>query len=232
MDFIEDLGCGIYKIASFEMTFHDLLTAVASTKKPIILSTGMATEDEIAASLEVLDRAGSGPVVLLHCCSSYPAPVEEVNLAAMAAMRDRFGRMVGFSDHTIGATVPLAVAAMGAVALEKHFTDDTARPGPDHRFSATPEVLRQIATGVRDIHAALGDGVKRTTEAERASKAFGRRSAFALRDLAAGAALTPADFRFIRPNAGVPADRPEVMVDRRLKAAVKAGDPIREEDLA
>ena len=148
LDFIESLGCAVYKIASFEMTFDDLLTAVAGTGKPIILSTGMAVMDEVAHALNVLDKGNSGPVVLLHCCSSYPAPLDQINLRAMTAMGDAFGRMVGFSDHTIGSRGPLAAAAMGAVAIEKHFTNDPARPGPDHRFSATPAVMAEIAAGV------------------------------------------------------------------------------------
>jgi len=232
LDFIENLGCAVYKIASFEMTFDDLLRAVAGTKKPVILSTGMATMDEVSHALDVLDGAGSGTVVLLHCCSSYPAPLDQINLRAMTAMGDAFGRMVGFSDHTIGARGPLAAAAMGAVAIEKHFTNDPARPGPDHRFSATPEVMAEIAYGVAEIHAARGTGLKHTTEAEQVSKAAGRRSAFALRDLPAGHALTPEDYRFVRPGAGWPANRPERLIAAHLSRTVARGDPITDDDLA
>mgnify|MGYP001814633608 CR=1 FL=1 len=169
LDFIESIDCPIYKIASFEMTFDDLLIAVAGTKKPLILSTGMATPDEISHALEVLDRAGSGEVILLHCCSSYPAPLDEINLNAMAATGQRFGRMTGFSDHTIGSIGPLTAAAMGAVAIEKHYTNDPTRNGPDHRFSATPEIMAEIAQGVRDIHALKGSAEKQTTKAEEVS---------------------------------------------------------------
>jgi N-acetylneuraminate synthase len=170
--------------------------------------------------------------VLLHCCSSYPAPLDQINLRAMSAMGAAFGRMVGFSDHTIGARAPLAAAAMGAVAIEKHFTNDPARPGPDHRFSATPDILAEIATGVAEIHALRGDGLKRTTAAERVSKASGRRSAFALRDLPAGHVLADGDYRFVRPGAGWPADRPERLVQARLARAVAEGHPITGDDLA
>lgn len=232
LDFIEELGCSVYKIASFEMTFDDLLSAVAGTRKPIILSTGMATMDEVAHALDVLDGANSGPVVLLHCCSSYPAPLDQINLRAMTAMGDAFGRMVGFSDHTIGARAPLAAAAMGAVAIEKHFTNDRERPGPDHRFSATPEVLAEIAYGVAEIHAARGDGNKRTTQAEEVSKAIGRRSAFALRDLAAGHRIGPEDFRFVRPGAGIPATEGDKVRGAVMSLDVKCGDPITWDDIA
>lgn len=232
LDFIEGLGNAVYKIASFEMTFDDLLHAVAGTGKPVILSTGMATLDEVAHALEVLDRGGAGPVVLLHCCSSYPAPAGEINLNAMVAMGRHFDRMTGFSDHTIGARAPLAAAAMGAVAIEKHFTSDTSRPGPDHRFSATPDILREIADGVSEIHLLKGSGLKHTTGAEQVSKAMGRRSAFALRDLEAGRALGPEDYRFIRPGAGIPANDPAALRGARLARPVKGGDPITYADLA
>jgi len=232
LDFIENLGCSIYKVASFEMTYDDLLVAVASTKKPLILSTGMATMDEVAHALEVLDNAGSGEVILLHCCSSYPAPLNQINLNAMAAMGQEFHRMVGFSDHTEGSIGPLTAVAMGAVAVEKHYTNDPTRTGPDHRFSATPDILREIADGVAAIHALQGDGIKKTTEAESVSKALGRRSAFAIRDLAEGTVLTDEDFRFVRPGAGIPANEPEAVRGKRLQNAVPQGHPITKSDIA
>lgn len=232
LDFLEDLECPIYKIASFEMTFDDLLEAVGTTRKPVILSTGMASYDEVAHALEVLDQAGAAEVTLLHCCSSYPAPFEEINLAAMVEMGRRFGRSTGFSDHTLGARAPIAASAMGAVAVEKHFTDDATRVGPDHRFSATPDVMKEIADGIRDIAVLKGMPDKGTTPAEQANKSVARRSAFAQRDLPVGHILTPADYRFIRPSAGVsPTDR-GLLPGARLRNAVRAGHPIRYEDLA
>ncbi len=232
LDFVEALGCALYKIASFELTFDDLLAEVGATGKPVILSTGMATFAEVAHALETLDRHGAGPVVLLHCCSSYPAPIDEINLRSMVAMGERFGRPTGFSDHTLGARAALAAAAMGAVAIEKHFTDDVSRPGPDHRFSATSDVLHEIATGVDEIHRLRGSAEKCTTDAERVSRATGRRSAFALRDLPAGHAVGEQDFRFVRPCAGVPADDKASLVGRRLAGPVAQGHPIRYDDLA
>ena len=232
LDFIEKLGCEIYKVASFEMTYDDLLEAVASTKKPLILSTGMANLAEIDHALEVLDKAGSGEVVLLHCCSSYPAPLDQINLNAMVTMGERYDRMVGFSDHTIGSIGPLTAAAMGAVAIEKHYTNDPTRDGPDHRFSATPEVLKDIADGVRDIHALKGSAEKQTTEAEQTSKALGRRSAFAIRDLAEGHRITADDFRFVRPGAGIPPNERSAVVGQTLARPVAKGCPITKEDIA
>jgi sialic acid synthase SpsE len=231
LDFLEDLGNPIYKIASFEMTFDDLLEAVGSTRKPVILSTGMATYGEVAHALELLDKSGAPEVTLLHCCSSYPAPFEEINLAAMVEMGRRFDRSTGFSDHTIGARAPIAAATMGAAAIEKHFTNDPTRTGPDHRFSATPAIMREIADGVRDIAILKGSVEKGTTPAEEVNKSVARRSAFALRDLPLGHVLSPSDYRFIRPAAGVaPTDR-HLLPGARLVQAVKKGHPIRYDDI-
>lgn len=232
MDFVEGLGCAVYKIASFEMTFDDLLIEVAATGKPIIMSTGMANLGEVDHAMEVLDKHRAGPVVLLHCVSSYPAPVEEVNLASMATLRGRFARHIGFSDHTIGADVAVMAAAMGAVAIEKHFTDDMTRPGPDHRFSATPDILRDIAQRVDLVQTMRGSPSKDTAAAEATNRAAFRRSAFALRDLKAGEVLAYGDYRFVRPNAGVPVSDKPALIDRRLGRDVKQYDPITYDDLA
>ncbi len=232
MEFVEGLGCAVYKIASFEMTFDDLLIEVAATGKPIIMSTGMANLGEVDHAMEVLDKHRAGPVVLLHCVSSYPAPIEEVNLASMATLRERFARHVGFSDHTIGTDAAVTAAAMGAVAIEKHFTDDMTRPGPDHRFSATPEILREIAQRVDLVQTMRGSASKDTAAAEASNRAAFRRSAFALRDLRAGEVLNYGDYRFVRPNAGVPVSDKPALIDRVMARPVKKYDPITYEDLA
>jgi N-acetylneuraminate synthase len=231
LEFIENLDCAYYKIASFELTFDALLAAVATTGKPIILSTGMATLSEIEHALEILHKNGAGQIVLLHCCTSYPAPLEHINLRAMLSMGHRFNLPVGFSDHTIGARAALTASAMGAVAIEKHFTNDMTRKGPDHRFSATPEILKEIAIGVEEIHTLKGSAEKQTTAAEEESKKRGRRSAFAQRRLSVGHRLTEADFRFIRPNAGISANCDQALPGRILKCEVPAGHPITWETL-
>lgn len=231
LDFIESLNCACYKIASFEMTYDALLATVAQTGKPIILSTGMATLDEVEHALEVLEKHGAGLVVLLHCCTSYPAPMDSINLRAMLSMGAAFNKPVGFSDHTIGARAALAAAAMGAVAIEKHFTNDMNRPGPDHRFSATPEVLKHIADGVEEIHLLRGRPDKHTTEAEEESRQRGRRSAFAQQGLPAGHILAEGDFRFIRPNAGIAANCGVSLIGKQLREPVAAGHPINWTDL-
>jgi N-acetylneuraminate synthase len=226
LPFTEALDCPIYKIASFEMTFDDLLREIAATGKPVIMSTGMAELSEVDHAIEVLGRHGAGPVILLHCVSAYPADLGSLNLRAMETLAPRCDGMVGFSDHTIGSRAALAAAAMGAVAIEKHITNDTAREGPDHRFSATPDVLRDIAEGVAEIHVARGVPEKATVAEEAENKQLGRRSAFALRDLPQGHIISHGDFRFVRPGAGIPPNDPTAPIGRTLRSAVKAGHPI------
>lgn len=231
LPFAEELGCEIYKIASFELTFDDLLIEIARTGKPVILSTGMANLAEVEHALTVLRRAGAADLMLLHCVSAYPTPLEEANLSAMATLRAEFGLPVGFSDHTLGAQASVLAVAMGAVAIEKHITNDTGRVGPDHRFSATPDIMAEIAEGVRTAVAARGTGQKTTQGAESGNKSIGRRSAFAVRDLEEGAVISEADFRFIRPGAGIAANQKATLLGATLSNAVQRGEPITPEDL-
>lgn len=226
LDFVEGLQCSLYKIASFELTFDDLLIALAGTGKPLILSTGMSKLNEIDHAVEILEKHNSGPVVLLHCCSSYPAELEDINLRAMDVLKAHYGKPVGFSDHTIGSLAPITAAAMGAVAIEKHFTNDPDRKGPDHRFSATPDVLAEIATGTREVHVARGKPVKDVAKTEHVNKATGQRSAFALKDLSSGHKVSADDFRFVRPGVGVPPYEKDLLIGAELAVPVPAGHPI------
>ena len=230
LDFVERLGNPIYKIASFELSHLCLLAEVARTKKPIILSTGMATLGEIEEALEVIERHCGGPVVLMHCCSAYPTPPEAANLDAIITLKHAFGLPVGFSDHTIGAHVPLAAVMRGACAVEKHYTNDTARSGPDHRFSATPDVLHQIAANVRACEAAIGDGRKSVQSVEAMNKA-NRRSIYVIRNIAPGEPIGEGDVRVVRPGAGLhPRYLPHV-IGRKAKTGLRAGSPLAWDDL-
>jgi pseudaminic acid synthase len=229
--FTEELNCSIYKIASFELTFDDLLVEIALTKKPVIISTGMANLKEVEHALDILEQNNSGAIVLLHCVSAYPTPFEEVNLLAMETLRSQFGKMVGFSDHTIGSKASIHAAMLGAVAIEKHVTNDMNRKGPDHRFSATCDVLREISDGVSEAFVARGSGSMFVSKSEVVSKKVGRRSAYAIRDLQAGTKITDKDFRFIRPGAGIPANDKKSILGKRLKVDISCGHPILYTDL-
>lgn len=231
IDFVESLNCGMYKVASFELTYDDLLIEVSKTGKPIILSTGMANLAEIHHALNVIYKSGNSEVILLHCCSAYPAPLKDVNLSAITTMQKEYGCLIGYSDHTVGTIAAIAAAAMGAVAIEKHYTNDVSRKGPDHRFSATYDDLRQIAEAVSAIQMMRGDGEKKPQEVERVSMQTGRRSAFAIKDLEPGHVITPADFRFVRPCAGIVATDREKIIGKKLNKKITTGTPIKYEDV-
>lgn len=226
LEVVEMLDCPIYKIASFEMTYDDLLVEIARTGKPVIMSTGMADLPEVDHAMGVLHRHDAGPVILLHCVSAYPTPLAEANLAAIETLRARYGEMVGYSDHTMGTQAALIAAAMCAVAIEKHITNDPMRKGPDHRFSATPDILLDISQAVAEVALARGGGAKATSTVEADNKVVGRRSAFALRDLPTGHLVSREDFRFVRPGVGIPPNDAGALVGQRLARDVPKGHPI------
>ncbi|MFQ5767507.1 MAG: N-acetylneuraminate synthase family protein [Acidobacteriota bacterium] len=200
---LASLGVPAFKVASMDLDNLPLLTEVARAGKPVLLSTGMATLAELDTALETIHRAGNDQVILLHCTSLYPAPPETVNLRAMVTMRTTFGLPVGYSDHTSGITVPLAAAALGACIIEKHFTLDTALPGPDQSFSADPDELARLVAAIRCVEQALGSGRKRPAAAEMAMRSAFRRSIVAARDIPAGAVLNREMLAFKRPGSGI-----------------------------
>ena len=169
VDFLETLGCPKYKIASFEIGNGDLLRAVARTGKPAFISTGLATDDEIEAALDIIPYA-----VLLHCVSAYPAPLEEMNLLRMVS----FGDMVGLSDHTIGSEAAVIATALGASVIEKHLMIRRDETGPDSSFSSTPYEFKAMVDAVRRTERALGDGEYRISESEKSNLQFKRRGQY------------------------------------------------------
>ena len=177
LDFLVDgLRVGTIKIGSGEVTNVPFLRSIGAKRLPVILSTGMATLGEVERAISELERFGAPKITLLHCTSNYPCPMGEVNLRAMATLRGAFGRDVGYSDHTRGITVPIAAVALGACIVEKHFTLDKSLPGPDHKASLDPAELGAMVAGIRDIEAALGNGIKKPAPSEVAVKAAVRRT--------------------------------------------------------
>lgn len=231
LDFMEKLGNPIYKIASFELVHLPLLRVVARTGKPVVLSTGMATLDEVREAVDALAGAGARQIVLLHCCSAYPTPLESANLSAMRTLRDTFHQPVGFSDHTLGIHVATAAAALGACLIEKHFTNDPRRNGPDHRFSLSPDELRELVRAVREAESALGTGEKFTAECEQLSKEVGRRSLFAVVEIPAGATITRDAVRVVRPAAGLHPRHLDEIIGRNARRKIMAGWPITADDV-
>lgn len=226
------VGVPAIKIGSGDVTNALLLRAVGRLRQPVILSTGMATLEEVAAAVEELRRHGSGPIALLHCASVYPAPMEEVNLRAMDTLRDRFGDPVGFSDHTIGATAALAAVARGATILEKHLTLDRTMPGPDHAASMEPDAFADLVASIRAVTSALGDGVKAPRQPEREIMRVARRSLVAARALPAGHVLTAGDLAAKRPGTGISPMAIDRLLGRRLVRDLETDELLRPEDMA
>jgi sialic acid synthase SpsE len=195
------------------------------------MSTGMSTIEEVAAAVDVYRRAGGGQLALLHCVSSYPAPLEEQNLRAIPALRERFGVPVGLSDHTIGRDAAVAAVALGADIVEKHFTVDRSLPGPDHAMSTEPDDFAALVDVLQRLRQGLGDGVKAATASELGVRAVARRSIVAARDLRAGSILSREDLAVKRPGDGLSPERLPSLIGRKLVRAVAADGRIRAEDV-
>lgn len=222
VDLLERLDAPAYKIASFENTDLPLIRYVARTGKPIIMSTGMATEAEIAEAVDTARSAGCRDLVLLHCISSYPAPMDQANVRQMQELARRFGIIPGLSDHTIGTTASVAAVALGACVIEKHFTLSRADKGPDSEFSIEPQELERLCREARDAWLALGAAGYQRQAAEEGSKVF-RRSIYFVRDLRAGAIVSAEDMRRIRPGMGLPPKYFDDLIGKRLRVDVVRG---------
>ena len=225
VDLLEGLGAPAHKIASFEMVHHPLLRKIAATGKPVIMSTGMGSLEEIADAARVFREAGGEQLVLLKCTSAYPAPVEEANLARIPHMAQAFGLPVGLSDHTMGGTVPAVAVALGACVIEKHFTRSRDIDGPDSSFSMEPEEFAEMVEAVRAAAAAVGEVSYELTDKEEASRVF-RRSLFVVEDIEPGGLLTEQNVRIIRPGHGLPPKYLDQVLGRTAKARIPRGTPL------
>jgi len=231
VELLESLGAPAYKIASFEVVDLPLIRLVASTGKPLILSTGMADDTEIGEAVEAARSAGCTELALLHCVSGYPAPAGDYNLRTLVDMQERFGCVVGLSDHTLDNTTAIASVALGASLIEKHFTLDRSAGGPDDSFSLEPAGLEELCTGARTAWEALGRVDYGRKSSEQGNVQF-RRSLYWVRDLEAGEVVTADAVRSVRPGHGLPPKRLDDLVGRTLARPVRAKTATCEEDLA
>jgi N-acetylneuraminate synthase/N,N'-diacetyllegionaminate synthase len=215
-----------FKVGSGDLDNLPLLRRIARLGLPVILSTGMAEDGEIAEALATLAGAGAGPVTLLHCVSRYPTPPEDLQLRRIPRLRERFGRPVGFSDHSLGIDAALAAAALGATVIEKHLTLDRTLPGPDHAASAEPFELAELARKLRALAAMLGDGERRFHPEESALRAVARKSIVARRAIAAGEALSSENLALLRPGTGLAPREWDRVIGRRAAASIPGGEPI------
>ncbi len=230
VDFLEKLNVPAYKIASFENNHLPLLKKVAQTGKPVIMSTGMAGLEEIKEAVAVMRDNGCGDVVLLKCTSAYPSRPREANLMTIKHLSDVFGCPVGLSDHSSGIGVAVAAVALGAAAVEKHFTLDRAEGGVDAAFSLEPREMSDLVRECRRARQALGTVSFRLSAAEKYSVRF-RRSIFVIEDIARNEKLTPKNIRVIRPGDGLAPKDYETVLGMRAKHKIGRGTPLAWKDI-
>ncbi|OCR13551.1 pseudaminic acid synthase [Helicobacter pullorum] len=224
VDFLEELGNPIYKVASFEIVDLELIEYMAKTKKPIILSKGIATKEEIKEALDVCKKEVKD-ITLLQCTSSYPAPLNEANLSLIPKMQRDFRVKVGLSDHTLGITAPIVAASLGAKVIEKHFILDKRLGGPDSAFSIEPQEFSAMAKAVREVEELLGVESYELSQKSKEGRVF-MRSLFVVEDIAKGERIKENQIRSIRPGYGIPPKMKYQVVGKKAKKALKRGEPL------
>lgn len=231
VDFLQELDVPAFKVASATLVEDSFLAYVASRNKPVIVSTGMATLDEVNHAVQVVRTSGNNDLVLLQCTTDYPADISEVNLRAMRTMEEQTGCLVGFSDHVTSNYAAFAAVALGACVIEKHFTLDRSLAGPDHRASLDPSGFNDLVSGIRQTEKALGDSRKIPTSSELNNISGMRRSIVAVHSLQAGHVVTESDVCFKRPGTGLAPSRLADVIGRKLKNNVDEDCPLSDGDI-
>jgi N,N'-diacetyllegionaminate synthase len=203
VDFLNSLNMKTWKIPSGDITNLPYLIKIAKLRKPVILSTGMSTMEDIRAALKVLNDNGSGEITVLHCTTEYPTPFEDVNLTAMITINNEFGVAIGYSDHTRGIEVPIAAVALGATVIEKHFTLDRNMEGPDHKASLEPDELKAMILAIRNVEIAIGTGEKKPAYSETKNISIARKSIIANCSIKKGEIFTEKNLIVKRPGNGI-----------------------------
>lgn len=225
VDFLEKLKCPMYKIASPEITDIPLIEYVAAKGKPVILSTGVATKEDITLALEAIKRTGNNEVILLKCTTSYPAPIEEANLIMISDFGKYFNVVPGLSDHTLGITAPVVATTLGAKLIEKHFILDKSIGGPDASFSLNEEEFTAMVKAVREAEVAVGKVDYTLTEKQQKGREFSR-SLYVVKDIKAGETITEENVRSIRPGYGMHPKYYMEVLGRKVKQDISKGDPL------
>ncbi|MBL8013213.1 MAG: pseudaminic acid synthase [Candidatus Omnitrophica bacterium] len=231
VDLLEDLDVPIHKVASFELNDLPLIAYMAKTRKPVIMSTGMATVSEIEEAVTTAKRAGASEVVLLRCVSSYPAQPKDMNLRTILDLKKRFKCTVGLSDHSMGATAAIAAVSLGAQVVEKHFILDKKTETPDSFFSINPKDLADLVEQVRITEEMMGGASYELSVEEKKNRMF-RRSLFAVKDIAKGEELTPENVRSIRPANGLSPKYLTGILGRKAKISISYGTPLKQSFIA
>ena len=225
VEFLETLKVPAYKIASFEITDIPLIELVASKGKPIIISTGIAEQEDIELALDACKRMGNDNIALLKCTSSYPAPIEEANMCMIKDLANRYGVISGLSDHTMGSTVPIVATALGAKIIEKHFILDRSIGGPDASFSMNEQEFTAMVKAVREAENAIGVVDYKLTDKQRKGRDFCR-SLYVVEDINTGGILTEKNIRSIRPGFGMHPKHYKKILGKRVASSLQKGDPL------
>ncbi len=225
IDFLEPL-VPAFKVGSGDLTNLPFLEKIAQKKKPIILSTGMATLKEVKEAVRVIKRKGNKRIILLHCTTNYPCPLPEVNLRSMLTLKKEFNLPVGYSDHTQGNIVPMMAALIGASVIEKHFTLDKNLPGPDHKASLDPAEFKEMVKVIRIAQTVLGSGSKKPTKSEEEIKKVIRKSIVASRDINKGEKISESMLSIKRPGTGIEPKYFNKIIDRKARQNIKKDELI------
>jgi len=226
VDILDELGIPVFKIGSGDVTWHEILKVIASKGKPVILGTGASTIAEIDEALRVIRQEGNNEIILLQCITNYPTSFESANIRAMKTMGEIFDVPVGYSDHTPGSIVPLGAVSLGGCVIEKHFTDDKTRPGPDHPFAMDGKDFKEMADAIRTLEKALGSPVKDLYEEERETVIIQRRCLRAARDISKGTQITGDMIDALRPSDKdgiLPKDK-NMLINREARDNIKKGE--------
>jgi N-acetylneuraminate synthase len=230
IDLLVRLDVPYLKVASMDINNYPLLRHMASTGKPLVISTGMATLAEIDNAIRTVEKEGNFNIILLHCISIYPPLFEDINLRNITMLQQAFPYPVGFSDHSLGVHIPLAAVALGSCIIEKHFTIDKNLPGWDHEISADPSEMRQIVEFAPQVNTSLGSFQRIVSKAEEAKKLKFRRSIVTTRDIFAGQKIGANDITSKRPGTGIPADLSDYLIGRLLKKDILTDSILKWED--
>jgi N-acetylneuraminate synthase/N,N'-diacetyllegionaminate synthase len=233
-DLLDELGVPAFKVASADITCLPLIKHIAKKRKPLILSTGMATIEEIRDAIRVIKSVGNDQIILLHCTLSYPTAFRDANLRMMCSMQETFPDIpIGLSDHTMGTVVPIAAVAMGAKLIEKHYTIDKSLPdSPDHRLSVDPKELREMIEQIRATEEALGSPVKGPIDSEKEALKFARRSIVANVKIPKGTVITREMITFKRPGTGISPKFFEQVIGKKAKRTIEEDEVIKADALS
>ena len=229
IELLVEFNMPLFKIPSGEITNLPYLRHIGRMDKPIIISTGMSTLNEVRDALNILLEAGAkkGKITILHCNTEYPTPMEDVNLKAMLTIRDELGMNIGYSDHTLGIEIPIAAVAMGATVIEKHFTLDRTLPGPDHAASLEPDELKEMVKAIRNIEKAMGNGVKKPSPSEIKNMPIARKSIVAKMTIKKGELFTEENLTVKRPGTGISPMRWGTVIGKAATSDYEMDDLIR-----